>query len=466
MRRMSCWILLAIILGSIFLLAKLPQGDLAGYDDAVYAHMAKNMVRSGDWWNVCFNGEMDPENPPMLIWLQAVSMKALGVSDFAAKLPSALCGIAIIPLVYLIGRKIFADHWTPLTGMLIMLMTPYFLKYATHAMTDVPFTLFCTAAVWLYLCSIDRPVLMPMAGLFIAFAILTRSAIGLMPLLFIIVHLMTTGRLRKLILPMSGCILIALAIPAVWFVSMSKLHPNFWNGHLGFILSKTPPSEGSLFSWFLGLFRYPYLLAKNYWPWALFAAIGVWKYSRRVGKSGEALILILWAASVVVPLSFAGSKVLRYIMPAFPAFSLLSAAVFSEWIPKKSKLQVVKWTFAALIVIAAGYVLLPIDARKDRAVEARALVSILERQPAESERVLFYSRGAIRWDLRNQLVWYGDHPVDLLLTLDEARRELAAGRYSLAIFDNETYRDMQRKSDRASHNIGHSENYVCLAYPK
>jgi|WetSurMetagenome_2_1015567.scaffolds.fasta_scaffold109955_3 4-amino-4-deoxy-L-arabinose transferase-like glycosyltransferase len=87
MRQFSFWILLFVILGSIFL-TRLPQGDLAGYDAAIYAHMAKNMIRSGDGWNVNFNGYMDPENPPMPIWLPSISMKILGISGFAVKHPS------------------------------------------------------------------------------------------------------------------------------------------------------------------------------------------------------------------------------------------------------------------------------------------------------------------------------------------------------------------------------------------
>lgn len=462
-RQAGFYVLLSMMLGSVFLLIRLHEGDLAGYDDAIYAHMAKTMVRSGDWWNITFNGYIDPENPPMLIWLQAISMKLFGISDFAAKLPSALCGIAILPFVFAIGRKIFNDAWTPLAGALIMLMTPYFLKYATHAMTDVPFMFLCTVAVWCYLCSFDKPILMPVAGVFTGFAILTRSVIGFIPLLFIIAHLIASKRLRKLIFPLSGCVLASLAVPAVWFVSMGNLHPDFWNGHLGFILSKTPPSEGSLMRWFLGLFQYPYLLAKNYWPWALFAAIGIWKYARRLGKTEKApLVLILWVAAVIVPLSFAGSKVLRYIMPAFPAFSLLVAAVFSEWFSESRKWPFIQWTLGVLILIAAGFVFLPINTHKDRAVEAHALVSLLGRPLNENDRVLLYSRALIPWDLRNQLVWYQDRPVDCVTSLEDARQNIKSGNYRWAILDNETGKTIRQDLPHEPRIVGHSTDYVCL----
>jgi 4-amino-4-deoxy-L-arabinose transferase-like glycosyltransferase len=465
-RQTRLYVLLAVILSSIFLLSHLHEGDLAGYDDALYAHMAKNMVQSGDWWNVIFNGYNDPENPPMLIWLMAASMKIFGVADFAAKLPSALCGVAVVPLVFAIGRKIFPDHWTPLAGMFIMLMTPYFLKYSSHAMTDVPFLLLCTAAIWIYLCSLDKPALMPLAGALTGFAILTRSVIGFIPLLFILAHLAASSRLRRMALPLLGCILLALAIPAVWFASMVKLHPGFWSGHAGFIFSKTPPMEHSWISWFSGLYQYPWLLLKNYWPWALLSAIGLWKQVRRFGKSDKSpLVLVLWVAVVVIPLSFAGSKVLRYIMPAFPALALLSAAAFSDWISEARKQAVLKWTTAVLLVIAGGFVLLPVDTHRNRAAEARALVAALGDPTATNERVLLYSSALIPWDLRNQLVWYQDRPVDCAMSIEEARQKISEGNYRWAIVDDETGKNLQQVAPSLVV-LGHSSEYVCLRIMK
>ncbi|MBL8208118.1 MAG: hypothetical protein JNM09_28045, partial [Blastocatellia bacterium] len=46
-------------LTTLLLFANLQRGDLAGYDDAVYAHEGKEMLRSGDWWNVWLNGKLD-----------------------------------------------------------------------------------------------------------------------------------------------------------------------------------------------------------------------------------------------------------------------------------------------------------------------------------------------------------------------------------------------------------------------
>src|SRR5919109_4008876 len=92
-------LLVLIGLSSVLPFSKLHKGGLSGYDDALYAHEGKQMLLTGDWWNVVNNGLPNFEYPPMFIWLEALSMKMWGISDFAAKFPAALSGLLCIVLV-------------------------------------------------------------------------------------------------------------------------------------------------------------------------------------------------------------------------------------------------------------------------------------------------------------------------------------------------------------------------------
>ena len=138
---------LLFVLSALLLFANLHRGDLAGYDDAVYAHEGKQMLARGDWLNVWLNDKLDFDKPPLFIWLEAASFWLLGVNDFAAKFPTALLGLATIALVYYFARQLTANEWLPVLAMLVMATTQYFVKYAMHAMTDVPFTFFFTLAL-------------------------------------------------------------------------------------------------------------------------------------------------------------------------------------------------------------------------------------------------------------------------------------------------------------------------------
>jgi 4-amino-4-deoxy-L-arabinose transferase-like glycosyltransferase len=139
--------LLAVAALAVALLfPNLNRGGLSGYDDALYAHEGKEMLRTGDWWTVHFNGAPNFEYPPVFIWLEAASMRVFGVNDYAAKLPSALAGLGTILILYFLTLELSGDVWLAAVAMLVLTTTQLFVKYAMHAMTDVPFTFFVTLA--------------------------------------------------------------------------------------------------------------------------------------------------------------------------------------------------------------------------------------------------------------------------------------------------------------------------------
>ncbi len=86
-RRFHFWLIAAMAV--LVLFSKLHIGDLGGYDDAVYAHEGKQMLSTGQWWSVYLNGQLDFDKPPLFVWLEAISMWIFGVTDFAARFPSA-----------------------------------------------------------------------------------------------------------------------------------------------------------------------------------------------------------------------------------------------------------------------------------------------------------------------------------------------------------------------------------------
>src|ERR1700712_4835426 len=116
---------------ALLLIAPIRKGDLAGYDDAVYAHIAKGIVHSGDWLNIQSNGYPALEHPPGFVWMQAALFSLFGFSDFLARLPSAASGVGTVLLVYWLARKLLQDEVQATLAMFIMLATPYFIKYTS-----------------------------------------------------------------------------------------------------------------------------------------------------------------------------------------------------------------------------------------------------------------------------------------------------------------------------------------------
>src|SRR5579862_2811692 len=107
-------------LAAVLLLLPLRTGDLGGYDDAHYAHIAKDILVTGDWLNLRSNGGRIFEHPPLFVWIEAALFRLFGKSDFIARLPSALCGWGTILLVYSLARRLLRDSLAAVVALFVM----------------------------------------------------------------------------------------------------------------------------------------------------------------------------------------------------------------------------------------------------------------------------------------------------------------------------------------------------------
>src|SRR3989344_7602006 len=72
---------------------KLGQTSLVSWDEAWYAEVAKNIMRSGSLINMTWNSHPYFDHPPAGYWLMALSYKLFGVNEFWTRFPSAIAGI-------------------------------------------------------------------------------------------------------------------------------------------------------------------------------------------------------------------------------------------------------------------------------------------------------------------------------------------------------------------------------------
>jgi 4-amino-4-deoxy-L-arabinose transferase-like glycosyltransferase len=430
------------VLSGLLLFFNLHEGGLAGYDDALYAHEGREMLSSGDWWNIRYNGGLNFEYPPMFIWMEAASMSLWGVTDFAAKFPSALAGIMTILAVFFLGRKLQGNYFFPICAAWILMLSQYFLKYSMHAMTDVPYAFFFTAAVLLYVMGIEKPGWLLLCGVSIAGAVLTRSVLGYIPCAVIVIHSLAMHRFRLLRSPpFISAILLAFLLPSVWYLSQYFAHGEpFLERHFAFISSKAASGEPfDVYEFLWGLTKYPRLLLKLYWPWLPFMLIGLWSATKCAvrRKKWPAVLLATWVFTVIVLLSAADAKMLRYIMPVFPAFALLSAIPISRWIMRIRHSPYVPAGYFILCILVVGIAVF--DRPYPRADEFRRIGSAVEAQTRRNERMLLYTFGELRHDFRNQFLWYSNRYCDHLHDPEALRRELGGGQSRFFVMDRSSY---------------------------
>jgi 4-amino-4-deoxy-L-arabinose transferase-like glycosyltransferase len=455
-----------IILSSILLFANLHKGDLSGYDDPLYAHEGKQMLITGDWWSIRLNGALNFEYPPMFIWLEALSMKILGISDFAAKFPSALSALLTIILVFCIARELSEEFWLPICAAWVLALSQHYMKYAMRAMTDAPFTFFFTLSLFLYIKGLKRPRYLIFCGLAVGSAILTRSIIGLIPIGIILGHQIVTRhdprpRLRYFL----GGLLIALLLPLIWYFSQYLLHGDrFVSAHYSFVSSKIL-SHGSLDVWRLirGLLVYPRFLLQHYWPWLPLMVAGLIIQVKLMVRQRDRLaeLLVLWVVFVALPFSLVDAKVLRYIIPAFPAFSMLSAIPLSSWLSRMRKDIYLQAVYLALIICVILIAAFPRPLL--RGEDMRRLAPIVDAQAGPHQRVIVYSRGEAYRDYHvNQLLWYSNRFYKSVTEPDKLVEALCADEAGLFIVDRGSYERLVGNSGVRVEMLLQTKNFVCF----
>ncbi|MEY3442558.1 MAG: Undecaprenyl phosphate-alpha-4-amino-4-deoxy-L-arabinose arabinosyl transferase [Bacteroidota bacterium] len=98
-----------LIIGGLALVCFLPflnAAPLFDWDEINFAESAREMLVTGNYFQVQINFEPFWEKPPLFIWMQVLSMKVFGINAFAARLPNAIVGAITLMCLYAQGSRL------------------------------------------------------------------------------------------------------------------------------------------------------------------------------------------------------------------------------------------------------------------------------------------------------------------------------------------------------------------------
>jgi 4-amino-4-deoxy-L-arabinose transferase-like glycosyltransferase len=142
---------LAALLAAIVLLTLLGHNRLTDWDEGIYAQISREILTAqpahlANWLVLHWNTQLWLEKPPLTYWITAVFYKLFGVSEFTARLGSALSGIALVALLHgWLART--HDRITAWLSTFILLTTFGFLHIARVGETDTLLSLSCCLAL-------------------------------------------------------------------------------------------------------------------------------------------------------------------------------------------------------------------------------------------------------------------------------------------------------------------------------
>jgi 4-amino-4-deoxy-L-arabinose transferase-like glycosyltransferase len=99
------------VLAAVFFLPFLGGVHLFDWDEINFAEIAREMIVLGNYLEPHINFESFTEKPPMFMWLQALSMTIFGVGEYASRLPNAIMGIIVLPVIYNIGKTVYDNKF-------------------------------------------------------------------------------------------------------------------------------------------------------------------------------------------------------------------------------------------------------------------------------------------------------------------------------------------------------------------
>ncbi|NJD91029.1 MAG: phospholipid carrier-dependent glycosyltransferase, partial [Geobacter sp.] len=202
-------------------------------DEGRYSEIPREMLERLDFITPHLNYVKYFEKPPLLYWMNALSMAIFGQNEFAARLPCALAGLLTILFTYWLGRKLF-DRLTGLYSAIIIGSCLGFIAQARIPLTDMPLTLCLTVSLGSFILAVNSEGREKCGYLYLSYAAAAMAVLakGLIGILFpgAIIFLFMLFRKRwRLLLEMRIVTGLALffAIAAPWFILVSMRNPEF-----------------------------------------------------------------------------------------------------------------------------------------------------------------------------------------------------------------------------------------------
>jgi 4-amino-4-deoxy-L-arabinose transferase-like glycosyltransferase len=349
------WI--ALILTTLYLCYFHNLGGIGfvGPDEPRYAWIARDMVETGDWVTPRLYGQPWFEKPPLYYWAAALSFKLFGVSETAARFPSALAALfATFAMAWLAWRLYGAEtaRWL----LLLLPTTVGMIGFSHAAATDMPFAAALTIAM---ACAAPLLGLLPATtcpsftsftsstsftsfffGFFLGLAVLAKGPAAIvLSGGAILLWATVTKRWRdafRCLHPVAIASFCLTALP--WYILCARRNPDFFRIFIiehNFKRYLTPEFQHIQPFWF-----YIPVILVAFAPWTLAllwsAFYGVLRYTQK-RPNPTTILLLSWCAFCLIFFSISKSKLPGYILPAVPAIGLLLARSYVHLVPRNEK---------------------------------------------------------------------------------------------------------------------------------
>jgi 4-amino-4-deoxy-L-arabinose transferase-like glycosyltransferase len=326
-------LLLAAFCGFLFFFG-LSYFGLVGADEPRYGQVAQEMFVRHDWITPTLGGKPWLEKPALYYWQTMLAYKVFGVSDWAARLGSAVDATLMVIAVYVFLRRFRPGFH--LDGALMTASASGVIGFARAASTDMPLAAMFTMAMlaWYAWHESARKRYLALFYIFLGLATLAKGPVApFLAAVIVAIFAAAKGDYRLIARTfwMPG-VALSCAVALPWYGAVQLRNPEFFRV---FILEHNLARFGTdVYHHTEPFWYYLPVALLGLVPWTMFVTAALvesvcvwWKERSEMFRSKDALpaFLVIWLVVPILFFSFSASKLPGYILPALPAGALLLA---------------------------------------------------------------------------------------------------------------------------------------------
>lgn len=359
--------LLLTVLASVLFLPFLGNVHLFDWDEINFAESAREMLLTGDFFQVQINFSPFWEKPPFFIWLQALSMKLFGVTEFAARFPNAVAGLLTLWVIFYFGKSRYNERlaWYWVLAYLGS-FTP--LLYFKSGIIDPFFNLFIFLSVVMVskasmLEPRSRKLFYTLGGAFLGLALITKGPASVLIVLLCIAVILIRRSFR-LFFDLKDVLLFSfstLLLSSIWY------GVEYWQHGLWFfeefiryqkeLASESVATHGQ--PWYY----HPIVLLLGVFPASV---IGSRAFGEYLSWSHKEVVFRAWMGTlfwvVLILFSIVKTKIIHYSSLCYLPLTFLAAVTIEGLLSYRIQYRKLNAILLALVglVLSLGFLFLPL----------------------------------------------------------------------------------------------------------
>lgn len=309
---------------------------LVGADEPRYSQVAREMFQRNDWVVPTLNNKPWLEKPPLLYWKIMNSYRFLGVQDWAARVPAAFHGMALVLVIFFFMRRFRPG--SEMDAAFITAASAAMIAFSRGASTDILLTTYFSLAMlsWWAWHRTQKNLWLSCFYAFLALGALGKGPVAPGLAALVVAGYAVLRRDFKLVLRSlwwPGFLLfIVIALP--WYAAVSRQVPQFF--HVFFVEHNFERFATNLYQHTQPFWYYLPVFLLSVVPWTIFTIMAIVEACKTgIGQLRPAgaqqdqdslgIFLMVWILVPVVFFSISRSKLPGYILPVIPAAAILTA---------------------------------------------------------------------------------------------------------------------------------------------